>query len=298
MRLLLKKAENIYRLATIESCERDGSIIVAIPRAGTSDHQISWSGETPSIAPVLVKFDQPQVRKSRITIHQSGTVNFHAYGRRTIHIEPLCKTTKITCIYTYIIPDIQRLDLFKETPSNGDAVLDMGTIQSWPQAFSFVVGPASPQPNKPGFMFQDRTKKFILAVLLEDQKLPIPENFLIDYKDYFSHLTAAEGIFPRQQIAEDEALIMYHQTLNNIQDTIIYHPTKDGIFKLIFATPMLRKPEFTITFTDPSIHVLEKDIYTEQRSEKVMLRFKVRNKKSGMIITKPVEMKIILDASL
>jgi hypothetical protein len=58
-------------------------------------------------------------------------------------------------------------------------------------------------------------------------------------------------------------------------------------------------PRFKIELADPELHVSDQDVQRDGRSEKVMLRFKVRYRKSGQVIRQPVGIKSIeLDAEL
>lgn len=58
-------------------------------------------------------------------------------------------------------------------------------------------------------------------------------------------------------------------------------------------------PKFKIELVDPELHVLEQDVNRDGRSERVMLKFKVRNLRTGQIIRQEVAVKSIeLDAEL
>ena len=65
------------------------------------------------------------------------------------------------------------------------------------------------------------------------------------------------------------------------------------------AVPMRIAPAFKIELADPDLHVTDQDVAREDRSEKVMLKFKVRNRKTGQIIRQPIAVRsIVLDARL
>lgn len=62
---------------------------------------------------------------------------------------------------------------------------------------------------------------------------------------------------------------------------------------MIFHAPMVIAPNVKIELSDPELYVSEKDFFREKRSDKVMLKFKIRNKKTKKIIREPVEIRLI-----
>ena len=94
-------------------------------------------------------------------------------------------------------------------------------------------------------------------------------------------------------------MISYHQALIGSIEPILYPPNGEGIIRLIFSVPMRVAPKFIIELVDPQLHVTEQDVQREARSEKVMLKFKVRNRRTGEVIRQQGAVKsIVLDARL
>jgi hypothetical protein len=68
---------------------------------------------------------------------------------------------------------------------------------------------------------------------------------------------------------------------------------------MIFSVPMRIAPQFKIELVDSQLYVTEQDIQRDNRSEKVMLKFKIRNRRTGEIIRHEVAIKSIeLNAEL
>lgn len=94
-------------------------------------------------------------------------------------------------------------------------------------------------------------------------------------------------------------MISYHQALTGSTGPILYHPNGEGVIRLIFSVPMRIAPKFKVELADPDLHVSDQDVRREGRSEKVMLKFKVRNQRIGQIMRQGVAVKSIeLDAEL
>jgi hypothetical protein len=98
---------------------------------------------------------------------------------------------------------------------------------------------------------------------------------------------------------EDQAMIAYHQALTAAPGPILYSPNCEGTIRLIFTVPMRIAPLFKIELIDPELHVSDQDVQRDGRSDKVMLKFKVRNRKTRQIIRRAVAIKSFeLDAEL
>lgn len=121
----------------------------------------------------------------------------------------------------------------------------------------------------------------------------------LDLEHHFITLTPHSGLFPQQQMEEPQAMISYHQALTGAKDAMLYAPNGEGVIRMIFPVPMRIAPRFNIELVDPELHVSDQDIRRDGRSETVMLKFKIRHRKSGQIIRKPIAIKSIeLDAEL
>ena len=239
-------------------------------------------------------FEKPMPKNKRITIHQSGCINYHENGGR-IFLEPLTLTTLTTRIYQYRIPAIQKLDEFHEAADSEDAILDLSELGDGAISFSFFVGPPNLIPPARAIKLVYEREGYALAISVDCKTFPVPN----DYEDHFTTWSPDRGLFLQQQMAEDQALISFHRALTGSDNGVLYSPNGEGVIRLIFAVPMRIAPAFRIVLVDAELHVTDQDVEREPRLEKVMLKFKVRNRKTGQVVRQPVAIQSIeLDARL
>jgi hypothetical protein len=111
MRLLVIHAGQRYRFLSIDPSKRDGSLVITIRREGERRMTYQWGTRPEAQTPVQAELPPGRPKNKKITIHQSGQINFHEL-KRSIYIEPLTAITKKACIYRYRIPKISRLTPF------------------------------------------------------------------------------------------------------------------------------------------------------------------------------------------
>lgn len=294
MRVLILHGGRLHRFVVVESSDRDGSLSMIVRREGYSASRVSWSSKPGEQQPQCTEFEKPRPKNKRITVHQSGRVNYHENGR-SIFIEPLTLTTGTTCIYAYRVPAIQKLDVYPEPADAGDAIFDLTDLRDGAVSFSFLIGPPNLVPPGRAIKLGYELEGYALAISVDDRDFPVPDG----YQEYFTTLSPEHGPFLEQRMAEDQAIISYHRALTGSRGPILYPPNGEGVIRLIFAVPMRIAPAFTIDLADPDLHVTDQDVKREARSEKVMLKFKVRNRKTGQIIRQPIDVRsIVLDAEL
>ena len=294
MRILLQHGGRLLRFLVVESSDRDGSLSVIVRREGADTCRISWTSKPGEQQPTRIEFEKATPKNKRMTVHQSGRVNFHENGR-SIFVEPLTLTTQTTCVYRYRVPGIQKLDVFADPPDPEDAIFDVSDLGGGAVSFSFFVGPPNLVPRGKGIKLAYELEGYALVVSVDDQPFPVPD----DCEEYFTTLSPEFGPFLEQQMPEDQAIISYHRALTGSMDQVLYPPNGEGVIRLIFAVPMRIAPAFKIELADPALHVTDQDVEREDRSEKVMLRFRVRNRTTGQIIRQPVAIRSIeLDARL
>lgn len=278
----------------LETSNRDGSLSLTIRRKGVSTSRKSWSTSCGEQEPKTLEFDQPRPKSKRITIHQSGRVNYHENGT-SIFIAPLTQTTQPFPVYGYRVPALDRLDVHNEAIAEEDAVLDLSDLPDGPVSFSVILGPGEFTPEGRAIKLAYAAEGYSLTVQVDPITFPLPA----DLNQHFTTLTPDRGLFPQQQMAEDQAMISYHQALTDASHVVLYAPNGEGTIRMIFSVPMRIAPRFKIELADPELHVSDQDVQRDGRSEKVMLRFKVRYRKSGQVIRQPVGIKLIeLDAEL
>ncbi len=278
----------------LETSDRDGSVSLTIRREGFSTSKTVWSTKSGEQERKTTEFQSARSKNKRITIHQSGRVNYHENGN-TIFLAPLTQTTQPFPIYGYRVPALDRLDVHDGDIAEEDAVFDLTELPEGPVLFSVILGPRDFTPQGRAIKLGYEAEGYSMTFQVDPVAFTVPS----DLDLHFTTLTPDRGLFPQQQMAEFQAMISYHQALTGTQDAILYAPNGEGVIRMIFSVPMRIAPRFKIELVDPELHVSDQDVMKDGRSEKVMLKFKVRHRKSGQIIRRPIAIKSIeLDAEL
>lgn len=288
MRILVRHGSTIRKLMTFETTDRDGSLIMTIRRDGHSSSRTSWSTATNGTAPVTSEFDTPKPKNKKITIHQSGRVNYHQNGR-SIYIAPLTKTEQPFQIYGYRVPALDKLDECESTGTAEDAIIDLTSLPAVPISFSVLIAPIEFNSSSHAVKLSYEAEGYSVVVQLDAVTLAAPEGL----EDHFITLTPNAGLFAEQQMAEGQAMIAHHQALNKTVGPIVYTPNGEGVIRVIFAVPMRIAPLFVIELVDPELYVSDQDVQRDSRSETVMLKFKVRRRSSREVVRQTVDIKSI-----
>lgn len=266
MRILLGWRRKLYRLLNVESAERDGSLNVSIHQKRQTDH---------------------------ITLHQSGRINFKGAGK-TVYIEPLVTLTKPFGFYRYRVPKVPALDEFTKKPDADDAVLELKDADE-PISFVFAISPTGGLPEFPGSVSLTYVDSYVLTVAVE------PKRWIVDprHEKDFVRMWPTKGHFTRQQMSEEDALVQFHKVKIKTHGSVLYEPNGAGEWMLIFSVAMRVAPRVKIEMADPSLHVTDQDVTRDPRSERVMVRFKVRRRKTREVIRMPTDIRSIeLDSEL
>ena len=294
MRVLVQKSESLRKFITIESSDRDGSLNLIVRREGVSNTGASWSTRPGGHDPEQIYFEEPRSKNKRVTIHQSGRVNHHENGH-TIFIEPLSRTTAVFRIYRYRVPALLKLDLHTEGTAEDDVVFDLSDMDEGPASFSVFVGPKDFGPLGRAIKLAYDAEGYSVTISVDAINFVVPSG----YEDHFTTLTPERGPFLEQQMTEDKAMVSYHQALTGFDGPIMYQPNGEGCIRLIFPVPMRIAPKFKIELVDSELYVSDQDVHRDKRSEKVMLKFKIRHRRTGQIVRRGVAVKSIeLDAEL
>jgi hypothetical protein len=266
MRILVRCQENLYRLLNVESAERDGSLNISI-------HQ--------------------RKKSHQVTLHQSGRVNFKN-ARETIYIEPLVRLTAPFVFYRYRVQRIPLLREFESTPTRDDAIVEAKQGADDVASFVLIISPRN-SVKLAGSVEILYVDTYALTVVLEPAALAVQTPREANYL----HMWPKEGRFIAQQLPEEAALVEFHQIQHKMFGSILYEPNGAGEWMLVFTVPMRVAPRVAIEMVNPELHVADHDLRRDDRSKRVMLCFKVRNKKTGQIIKVPTEIKSIsLDSEL
>lgn len=294
MRILVRHNGCLRKFMVVESSDRDGSLTLVIRREGASTLRTTWSTRPGAHEPKQVDYETPRPKNKRITIHRSGRVNYRENGS-SIFIEPLTSTSRTICVYGYRIPALEKLDPHLAVPGGEDAIFDLSDLGDGPVSFSVFIGPSSPVPPGRAVKLAYYAEGYSLASAVNAVPIPVP----LGYEGHFTTLTPELGFFLEQQMAEDQAMVSYHQALTRSNGMVLYHPNGEGVIWLIFSVPMRIAQKFKVELADPELHIAEQDVQREGRSEKVMLKFKVRNRRTGQVIRQEVALKSIeLDAEI
>ena len=293
MRLLVVHAGQRYRFLNIDSSTRDGSLVITVRREGESRITYQWGTRPELQPPVQAELPPDRLKNKKITIHQSGRINFHDI-KRSIYIEPLTAITNTTCIYRYRIPKISRLTPFNSAPAAEDCEFDLSALVDESHSFSLFCGPTNVASNTHSVKLAYLNGYALLIARDTETYIP-PSNFL----EHFVTLKPESGTVGSQVMSEDQALIAYHQALNETRELVIYGPNGAGVWQVVFAVPMRIAPKLTIELDDSTLYVDEKDIERDLRVETAMVRFKVRNRATKAVVQRPVTFRSIsLDANL
>lgn len=294
MRILIRYGSIIRKFIVLETSDRDGSLSLIVRRDGVSTSRTTWSTRPGEQETKTTEFDQPRPKNKRITIHQSGRVNYHENGH-TVFVAPLTQTTQPFTLYGYRVPALDRLDVHDEDVAEEDAVLDLTDLPDGPVSFSVILGPIDFATNGRAVKMGYEAEGYSVTLQVEPVSFAVPP----DLEHHFTTLTPDRGLFPQQQMEEPQAMISYHQALTGVQSAILYAPNGEGMIRMIFSVPMRIAPRFNIELVDPELYVSDQDVLRDGRSETVMLKFKVRYRKSGQIVRQPIAIKsIVLDAEL
>lgn len=292
MRILVQYKVTIRKFVVLESSDRDGSLTLVMRREGTNTSEASWSTKPGGNTPTQTDLEEPRRKSKRVTVHQSGRVNYHENGR-AIFIEPLTRVTRVVPIYGYRVPALTRLDLHSAEVAEDDVVVDLSDLDDGPVSFSVFIGPKDFVPAGRGIKLAYEDEGYSLAISIDEKPFAVPGG----YEDHFTTLTLEAGPFKDQQMEENQALIAYHQALTRSTGEILYRPNGEGIIRLIFSVPMRVAPKFRVELEDPDLQVMDQDVFREGRSDKVMLKFKVRNRRTLEFMRREVVIKSIeLDA--
>lgn len=294
MRLLIRHGSVVRKLMTLETTDRDGSLIMTIRRDGYSNSRMSWNTEPEEVAPRTTVLDPPQPKNKKITIHQSGRVNYHENGS-SIYIAPLTETETTFQIYRYRVPALNKLDECERGGAAEDLIVDLSDLPEGPVSFSVLIAPAEFAPSSRAVKLSYESEGYSVVIQMDPVTFAVPEGL----EDHFITLKPNGGLFAQQQMTEGQAMIAYHQALTGTAGLIVYTPNAEGVIRIIFAVPMRVAPRFMIELADPELYVSDQDVQRDNRSDTVMLRFKVRRRSSEEIVREAVSISSIeLDSEL
>lgn len=229
-------------------------------------------------------------KKKRISYHPTGRIKYHNFPLTNIPItranfEPLYRTSCSNFFLRITAYDAYKFNPFIGTPREQDSVIEVQVDTNTPVLnFSFVVTPWNMliPVNHFSVRYNDL---FALTVLIENEALS--EKPQLPFRYMFP-----QGPFKQDVIDRDQGLIDFHQRIQKTQKQILYSPNGEGTYKFVFATPMLRSPEFQIWFANPEYRA------EAESCTKSVLRFKVKDGHGNTIKNEVAITGIVLDARL
>ncbi len=282
-RILLTRNGNTYRLLNFDLSHSDGSFYIAFVRQGKTDKH--WHGEINignKNVVNMVALSEEKLKGASVSYHASGFINFHNLRNQGVYGEPIFKITKPFGFFSYSVPSIEKLDIYKKTVSENDIVLEIPEALVGRVNFDCVIAPwdfVNSTTQGIGIRYEGL---FSFSVFVHTNPLLT----LSELDNHFHYLTPLAGIYSESAFNKETALLNFHQKIHNTRNLIIYSPNKEGFYRIIFSVPMRIPPEVHIEFEENGLYaeILELS-YTN-------LKFKVKDR-FGQTIKNEVKIKSI-----
>lgn len=283
MRLLLRVDGEVRRFMKFEVSPRDGSVLILFQREGVGQtvssrvHPASGVEERETLV--------ERRRGAKVTLHASGRVNYD--GRHApIYIDPLWCLEEEAALVGYYVPDLRRLDVFNRSASKSDLIIDASTPSGEPVTFEVVASPATAAPLLTPFASLTVPAGPRLDVYASHGRLPfVPA----DLSETFITIFPEQGTRQEQQIEEDLALIGYFRALRGKDFSAPMGPNGAGEYRVIFPVQMRVAPVVSIRTVDESLYVAVIDQTSDVRTNRVQVRFQVRERESGNLVRRRVK---------
>jgi len=275
--IYLESDGSIYKFMNCKIEPNDGSFYVTLLRDGENTETVIYSSKDSSLQ--KIEHEKPRTKLVRISYHSSGCVLYRHTELKSNYFEPITRITNLNIFATWSIPGIRKLD-------KADSTQDEDLVISFPPSdqrieFTLVLAPWDKVIDETHFAVRyEGLFALLVIVSTHDRKIPL------ELKEHFLTIAPNSGLFGKQAIGNDQALIEYHHKINNTRDLIIYAPNNVGIYTIITAVSMRIAPNVKIDFVD-------KQYSTELVScRNNVIKFKVKNR-HGHIIKKEVAIKSI-----
>lgn len=269
MRMLLKHCGDCYRfLGVAFEPRRDGSLYIRFDRKGETEGAVTYDPETGWVEKLA-----GQEKGFRIHYHTSGRVNYHGLSGGPHFNDPLFSVTTVQHLITISVPQIDRLDPY-EGKAGDNLVSELPGEVEGRVTLTLLIAPWN---HDFGDLHPLATVTyeglFSLGLVPDTLPCPIPKGL----EQHFHYIKARKGLYDRQSLSKEEALLHFHQKLQNTRDLIIYSPNPEGVYRVIFAVPKRIPPEAVIEFSDDELHVemIEKTTTS--------LRFKVKDQHDNTV---------------
>lgn len=319
-RLLIKQRDIFRRIASVDIAKHDGSINLALVRAGSNTSGWHWDSESSDCKTVV--YTEPKPKTKRVTVHTSGRVNFHCTLNPGINFIPcLLDLTEAVALCAYIVPCIDRLDPIESSRAD-DFVIQLEDGFDDRLGFEFFVAPMNaPVIAGEVWRFMVEGRYGLACRLFSGAEIKFPKGVPAEA---FTLIRPA-SLLATQQILEDVAFIRFQQLMHENQvkqalekspipkhdhESIVQNivsngrgiqgPNSEGIWEIVCSVPMRIRPKLVVVFADQRYQAEAIDITpTDTRLEKVRVRFRVYDQTSKKWIKHHVEIiQAFLDAEL
>jgi len=274
---------NYHKFINCKIEPTDGSFYVSLLRNGEDSETVIFNSIDNT--PLTIAHDKVRKKLVRISYHSSGCVLYRNTEISSKYFEPITQITKPNAFVIWSIPAIKKLDM-AETVQDEDFVI---SIQPNSQRieFTLILAPWNQEIREEHFAIRYEGL-FSLIVLISNPSIKMPEGL----DDHFIIAAPNKGVYEKQAIADDQALIEFHQKINNTDDLIIYSPNKAGIYTMITAVLMRDAPKVSIEYLD---NKYQTEVISCKNN---VVKFKVKDE-HGHTIKREVPIKDIrLDARL
>jgi hypothetical protein len=209
MRILIRYGSVIRKFIVLATSDRDGSLSLIVLRDSASTSRTACSTRPEDHEAKTTEFDPPRPKNKRITIHQSGRVNYHENGH-TIFVAPLTQTTQPFTIYGYRVPALDRLDVHNEDIAEEDAIFDLTDLHEGPVSFSVILGPGDFTPHGRAVKLGYEAEGYSVTLEVDPVTFAVPS----DLDHHFITWIPETGLFPQQQMEEPQAMILLNHNQN------------------------------------------------------------------------------------
>lgn len=267
-KIFIESNGNIYEFLNCKIEPNDGSFYVTLLRDGENSETVTF--DSVSRSPVTITHDEPRKKLVRISYHSSGCVLYRHTEIGSNYFEPIARLTRPNVFAAWSIPSLDRLDKVGSVRDE-DFVISVNEEKERIE-FTLMLAPWGQEVE--GDHFAVRYEGLLsLIVIPVKPSVEIPEGL----NEHFMTLAPNKGLYDSQAIADDLALIEYHQKIHETRDLILYSPNKVGIYTAITAVPMRIAPNVKIEF-------LQEGYQMELVSSKNnVVKFKVKNEHGHII---------------
>lgn len=241
----------------------DGSFYVTLLRDGENSETVTYSSIDKSF--ITITHNKPLKKMVRISYHSSGCVLYRYTEISPNYFEPITRLTQPNVFAAWSIPAINKLDKVPVSEEE-DLILYLQPNNERIE-FTLILAPWNHAIDENNFAI--RYGGILSLIIIPSRpNIPLPK----EIEEHFTTLAPNTGLFAKQVLPNDQALIEYHQKINNTQGLIIYSPNMEGVYTIITAVPMRAAPKIGIEYFDNQYKT--KIISCKNN----VVKFKVKNK--------------------